>query len=165
MGHQSGKRACVLIQMFDQLHMWLLFQKILDLQRHRFVFPRHVNPGNSPATYVKKPILCAGVTTYTALQISIAKPGQWVVISGAGGGLGHIAVQLSSRGMAHRVIGIDDGFKKKLVIDCGAPHFIDVKEHDDESIAAEVMKLTGGLVASAAIVCTSKNRAYHTSKQ
>lgn len=82
------------------------------------------------------------------------------MISGAGGGLGHIAVQLSSRGMAHRVIGIDDGSKRKLVMDCGALHFIDVKEHNDESIAAEVVKLTGGLGASAVIVCTSNNRAY-----
>lgn len=105
-------------------------------------------------------MLCAGITTYTALRKSSAKPGQWVVISGAGGGLGHLAVQLSSRGMGHQVIGIDDGSKKKLVMECGAQHFIDVREHDDESIAGEVLKLTGGLGASAVIICTSNNRAY-----
>ncbi|KAI4256972.1 MAG: hypothetical protein LQ352_001861 [Teloschistes flavicans] len=33
------------------------------------------------------PMLCAGVTTYAALRRSQAKSGQWVVISGAGGGL------------------------------------------------------------------------------
>lgn len=33
-------------------------------------------------------MLCAGVTTYAALRRSQAKSGQWVVISGAGGGLG-----------------------------------------------------------------------------
>ncbi|KAI4209441.1 MAG: hypothetical protein LQ351_007627 [Letrouitia transgressa] len=35
-----------------------------------------------------QPLLCAGITTYAALRRSQAKSGQWVVISGAGGGLG-----------------------------------------------------------------------------
>ena len=105
-------------------------------------------------------MLCAGVTTYAALRRSNAKSDQWVIISGAGGGLGHIAVQLASRGMALRVIGIDAGPKEKLVMDCGAEHFIDLTKHDDKSIAEEVLKLTGGLGASAVIVCTASNEAY-----
>jgi alcohol dehydrogenase, propanol-preferring len=125
-----------------------------------------------PATYVTKipdglssevaaPMLCAGVTTYTALRKSGAKSGQWVVIAGAGGGLGHIATQLSAKGMAHRVIGIDAGAKEKLVLESGAEHFLDIgKFKDDDSIVEEVKKLTGGLGAHAAIVCTSSNRAY-----
>jgi alcohol dehydrogenase, propanol-preferring len=38
------------------------------------------------------PILCAGVTTYKGLKETKARPGEWVVISGAGG-LGHLAIQ------------------------------------------------------------------------
>ena len=106
------------------------------------------------------PMLCAGVTTYTALRKSGAQSGQWVVISGAGGGLGHIAVQIASKGMALRVIGIDAGPKEKVVLDSGAEHFIDIMAHDDASIEAEVKKLTGGLGASAVIVCTASNKAY-----
>lgn len=106
------------------------------------------------------PMLCAGVTTYAALRKSGAKSGQWVVISGAGGGLGHIAVQLSARGMAHRVIGIDAGSKEQIVRDSGAEAFIDVTKHDDTTIVEEVKKITGGLGASAVIVCTASNRAY-----
>ncbi len=106
------------------------------------------------------PMLCAGVTTYAALRKSGAKSGQWVVISGAGGGLGHIAVQLSARGMAHRVIGIDAGSKEKVVKDSGAEAFIDLTKHDDASIVEEVKKITGGLGASAVIVCTASNKAY-----
>ncbi|KAI4144525.1 MAG: hypothetical protein L6R39_004145 [Caloplaca ligustica] len=97
-------------------------------------------------------MLCAGVTTYAALRRSGAKSGQWVVISGAGGGLGHIAVQLANHGMAMRVIGIDHGSKEKIVRDCGAEHFIDVTKHDDKSIVEEVVKTAGGLGASAVIV-------------
>ncbi|MCJ1461335.1 hypothetical protein MMC28_011717 [Mycoblastus sanguinarius] len=105
-------------------------------------------------------MLCAGVTTYAALRKSTAKSGQWVAVSGAGGGLGHIACQLASRGMALRVIGIDAPSKKQVVLDCGAEHFIDVTAHDDISIAEEVLKLTGGLGVSAVIVCTASNKAY-----
>lgn len=105
-------------------------------------------------------MLCAGVTTYAALRKSNARSGQWVVIAGAGGGLGHIACQLASRGMAMRVIGIDAPSKKGLVMDCGAEHFLDVTAHDDKSIAEEVVKLTGGLGASAVIVCTASNKSY-----
>ena len=105
-------------------------------------------------------MLCAGVTTFAALRKSNARSGQWVVISGAGGGLGHLACQLASRGMALRVIGIDAPSKKSLVLDSGAEHFISIADHDDASMAAEVVKLTGGLGASAVIVCTASNRAY-----
>ena len=105
-------------------------------------------------------MLCAGVTTYAALRKSKAKSGEWVVISGAGGGLGHIACQLASGGMALRVIGIDAPSKKQVVLNSGAEHFIDVTVHDDASIVAEVLKLTGGLGASAVLVCTASNKAY-----
>lgn len=106
-------------------------------------------------------MLCAGVTTYAALKKSRAPPGSFVVISGAGGGLGHIAVQLASRGMALRVIGIDAPSKKSLILSSGAEHFISISDHaDDQSIGEEVVKLTNGLGAHAVIVCTASNRAY-----
>ncbi|KAF2803959.1 GroES-like protein [Mytilinidion resinicola] len=70
------------------------------------------------------PMLCAGITTYAALRRSGALSGEWVVVLGAGGGLGNIAVQLSSRGMNHRVIGIDHASKEDLVIESGAEHFV-----------------------------------------
>ena len=100
------------------------------------------------------PMLCAGITTYAALRRSGAKSGQWVVIAGAGGGLGHIGCMIASGGMALRVIGIDRGSKEQLAKDCGVEHFIDITKHDDNSIAKEVLKITGGLGASAVIVCT-----------
>lgn len=83
-----------------------------------------------------------------------------VVVAGAGGGLGHIACQLASRGMGFRVVGIDAPSKKQVVMNCGAEHFIDLTAHDDKSIAEEVVKLTDGLGANAVIVCTASNKAY-----
>ena len=106
------------------------------------------------------PMLCAGITTYAALRKSGARAGQWVVISGAGGGLGHLACQIASRGMALRVIGLDHGSKKDLALQSGAEHFFDVFAHDDASLAEEIKKVTGGLGASAVVVCTASNKAY-----
>ncbi|RAK99687.1 zinc-dependent alcohol dehydrogenase [Aspergillus ibericus CBS 121593] len=110
------------------------------------------------------PMLCAGVTVYSALKRSNARPGQWVVISGAGGGLGHLAVQLASKGMGFRVIGIDHGCKEELVKASGAEHFVDITQfpRDDKgaAIAAHIKSLADGLGAHAVLVCTASNIAY-----
>ncbi|KAJ5331158.1 hypothetical protein N7476_000941 [Penicillium atrosanguineum] len=110
------------------------------------------------------PMLCAGVTVYSALKRSNARPGQWVIISGAGGGLGHIAVQLASKGMGLRVIGIDHGSKAELVKASGAEHFVDITQFpsDDkgEALTKHVHELADGLGAHAAVVCTAANVAY-----
>ncbi|TGJ85117.1 hypothetical protein E0Z10_g3629 [Xylaria hypoxylon] len=105
------------------------------------------------------PMLCAGVTTYSALRKCGASPGQWVVVSGAGGGLGTVATSLAARGMGFRVIGIDMPNKKEGVLESGAEHFIDLTQFDDTNIGKEVKRLTG-LGAAAVIVCTGNNKAY-----
>ncbi|KAH8730440.1 chaperonin 10-like protein [Phaeosphaeriaceae sp. PMI808] len=126
----------------------------------------------SPANYVTPippgldsaaaaPLLCAGVTVYSALRKTNAQSGSWVVISGAGGGLGHLGVQFSARGIGHRVIGIDHSSKKELVLESGAEHFIPVDGTDD--IAEAVKALTNGLGAHAVVVCTANNAAYGSS--
>lgn len=123
----------------------------------------------SPANYVTPipdgldsaaaaPLLCAGVTVYSALRKSNANSGAWVVIMGAGGGLGHLGVQFSAKGIGHRVIGIDHSGKQDIVIESGAEHFIAVDGTDD--MIGAVKELTGGLGAHAVIVCTANNNAY-----
>lgn len=103
------------------------------------------------------PMLCAGVTVYSALRKSSAKAGDWVVLLGAGGGLGHLATQIASRGMGMRVIGIDHPSKKDLAMECGAELFID---HTQGKAAEEVKTATGGLGAQAVLVLTAANAAY-----
>jgi propanol-preferring alcohol dehydrogenase len=106
------------------------------------------------------PMLCAGLTTYSALRKCGAKSGDWVVVSGAGGGLGHLAIQLGARGMAFRMIGIDHGSKEAIVKECGAEAFVDMTKFDDKSIAEEVLRITDGEGAAAVIVCAGSNKAY-----
>jgi propanol-preferring alcohol dehydrogenase len=53
--------------------------------------------------------------------------GDWVAIPGAGGGLGHLAVQYSiATGM--KVVGIDTGSEKRKMIEGYGGVFIDFKE-------------------------------------
>ena len=104
------------------------------------------------------PMLCAGVTVYSALRKSNTQSGNWVVLLGAGGGLGHLAVQIASRGMGLRVIGIDQGSKEEFVRKSGAEHFIDHTASKD--VAEDVKALTGGLGAHAVLVLTAANGAY-----
>jgi propanol-preferring alcohol dehydrogenase len=98
---------------------------------------------------------------YSALRKTNTNSGSWVVIAGAGGGLGHLAVQFSAKGIGHRVIGIDHSSKKDLVMESGAEHFIPVDGTDD--MAEAVKALTNGLGAHAVVVCTANNAAYASS--
>jgi propanol-preferring alcohol dehydrogenase len=86
------------------------------------------------------PILCAGVTTYKGLKETGARPGEWVVISGAGG-LGHVAIQYA-KAMGLHVAAVDLGPEKMaLARKLGAEITIDAKTQDP---AAEIQKQIGG---------------------
>ena len=102
------------------------------------------------------PIMCGGVTAYTACKRSLVRPGQWIVLPGAGGGLGHFAVQYAKAMVRYtpqcfsvvltffqgmRVIAVDGGSEKEALCKrLGAEAFIDFQTCKD--IPAEVMKLT-----------------------
>lgn len=110
------------------------------------------------------PMLCAGITVYAAIKRSRAQAGQWIVIAGAGGGLGHLGVQIASRGLGLRVVGVDHGSKADLVRASGAEHFVDItqfpRDDDHKAIMAHVKGLCDGIGAHAVVVCTASNVAY-----
>ncbi|KAI5969769.1 hypothetical protein CANMA_001231 [Candida margitis] len=88
------------------------------------------------------PILCAGVTVYKALKTAQLRAGEWVCISGAGGGLGSLAIQYAVA-MGYRVVGIDGGADKgEYVKSLGAEAYIDFTKEKD--IIAAVKKATNG---------------------
>lgn len=96
--------------------------------------------------------MCGGVTAYTACKRSAVRPGQWIVLPGAGGGLGHLAVQYA-KAMGMRVIAVDAGEQKgKLCRDLGAEEYLDFTQIAD--LAAEVLRITKhgahGVVVTAA---------------
>ncbi|SJX62095.1 probable ADH1-alcohol dehydrogenase I [Sporisorium reilianum f. sp. reilianum] len=105
------------------------------------------------------PILCAGVTVYKALKEAQLVPGQWVAIPGAGGGLGHLAVQYAVAA-GYRVIAIDTGADKKhLCESLDAERFIDFKT--SKSLVDNIKAATpDGFGPQAAVVAASGAAAY-----
>lgn len=69
-----------------------------------------------------------------------------------------MATQIASRGINLRVIGIDAGNKRDIVMESGAEHFVDFTASKD--VTKEVMDLTGGIGAHAVINLTASNGAY-----
>lgn len=85
------------------------------------------------------PLLCAGLTTFSAIRESPAKAAELVAISGIGG-LGHLAVQYANR-MGFEVVAIDiDANKADLAQRLGAHHYIDSSSTD----ASEALQALGG---------------------
>src|SRR5712664_3847202 len=69
------------------------------------------------------PLLCAGITTFSALRNAPAKAGDLVAVLGIGG-LGHLAVQYA-RHMGFEVAAIARGEEKRaLSLELGAHHYI-----------------------------------------
>ncbi|KAK0110971.1 hypothetical protein ONS95_001352 [Cadophora gregata] len=111
-----------------------------------------------PEDQLIAPILCGGVTIYKALKICGATSGQWVVISGAGGGVGALGIQYS-KAMGFRTIAIDAGKEKEqYCLDLGAEVYIDVTTTKDASLV--VKEKTGLLGAAAVLVTAGSGRAY-----
>jgi len=128
-------------------------------QEYVVSFVHHVTPipegldSNEAAS-----ILCAGVTVYRAIKHSQTNPGDWIVLPGAGGGLGHMAVQYAVN-MGLRVIAIDTGAEKKeLCLSLGAEKWIDFKESKD--LVQDIKDATGGFGAHAAVVTAATGAAY-----
>lgn len=97
------------------------------------------------------PIFCAGVTTYKALKVTGAKPGEWVAIYGIGG-LGHVAVQYA-KAMGLHVVAVDLGDEKlELAKELGADLVVNPLKED----AAQFMKEKVGGVHATVVTAVSK---------
>jgi propanol-preferring alcohol dehydrogenase len=104
---------------------------------------RHLVPLRDLDPVQAAPLTDAGLTPYHAIKRSLPKlvPGSSAVVIGAGGGLGHMAVQLLSALSAATVIAVDtrqEGLD--LAASVGAAHGVLA----GEDAAAEVRSLTGG---------------------
>jgi len=105
------------------------------------------------------PLMCGGVSVYAALRRANVQHGRWVVISGAGGGLGHLAIQYA-KALGAKVLALDTGAKEDLCVGLGADAFVDfTKFEGDEMLAARVQEIAEGRV-KVVLVCSSSNRAY-----
>ncbi|WP_335872741.1 alcohol dehydrogenase AdhP [Bacillus sp. 2205SS5-2] len=97
------------------------------------------------------PIFCAGVTTYKALKVTEAKPGEWVAIYGVGG-LGHVAVQYA-KAMGLNVVAVDLGDDKlELAKELGA----DLVVNPQKENPADFIKEKVGGVHATVVTAVSK---------
>ncbi|KIP06462.1 hypothetical protein PHLGIDRAFT_128263 [Phlebiopsis gigantea 11061_1 CR5-6] len=127
-------------------------QYVLSYVRH--VTPIPENLGSAEAAS----ILCAGVTVYRAIKYSNARIGDWIVLPGAGGGLGHLAVQYAVA-MGLRVLAVDTGADKRdLVLKLGAEKWIDFRETKD--LVKDIQAATDGLGPHAAVITAATSTAY-----
>jgi propanol-preferring alcohol dehydrogenase len=89
-----------------------------------------------------------------------AKAGEWAVVTGAAGGVGHFVIQLLALS-GLRIIAVDSGATKKALCEkLGTKAFIDYA--DVESVEGEVIKITGGKGAHAVFVAAGTARAYQS---
>ncbi|KAH8810966.1 alcohol dehydrogenase [Xylogone sp. PMI_703] len=103
------------------------------------------------------PLLCAGITVYSAISKLNLSPGEWLLLPGAGGGLGHLAVQIATR-KRFKVIAVDTGASKlELCKDLGATHVLDFKTDD---VPAMVKRITDGYGVHGAICLASSKAGY-----
>ncbi|WNO68204.1 alcohol dehydrogenase catalytic domain-containing protein [Streptomyces sp. AM2-3-1] len=97
------------------------------------------------------PLLCAGLTVFSALRQIECVPGALVAVQGIGG-LGHLGVQYANK-LGFRVAAIARGMgKAELAKRLGAEHYIDSSAED---AGAQLQKLGG----AAAVVATAASGA------
>src|SRR4051812_46254864 len=74
------------------------------------ILPDDVDPS------VMGPVLCAGVTVYKALLNADIIKGEYFVVMGAGGGLGHFVIQYGLA-LGAKIIAIGSGDAKKALVE------------------------------------------------
>ncbi|KAK1967908.1 zinc-binding dehydrogenase [Colletotrichum sublineola] len=109
------------------------------------------------------PILCGGVTAYKAIKGCQVTPGQWFAISGAGGGVGALAVAYA-HAMGYRVIAVDAGPEKGEICKAqGAEQYIDITTPG--TLGEKTRQATGGHGAKAVVVTATATAAYQEAYQ
>lgn len=97
------------------------------------------------------PVLCAGITVYKGLKESGVRPGQYVAIVGAGGGLGSLALQYA-KAMGLHAIAIDGGAEKgQMCKGLGAATYVDFTT--SRNVVADVKAATPDGLGPHAVIC------------
>ena len=121
--------------------------------------PRYVTPiPDGIESAQAAPLLCGGLTVYAALLKAECKTGDWIGLSGAGGGLGHLAIQYC-KVFGLQVLAIDHGSKADFCLGLGADAFLDFTQYKGDELAMEAKRVTGG-GCRAMMVCNASSHAY-----
>ncbi|CAG8182167.1 unnamed protein product [Penicillium nalgiovense] len=113
-------------------------QYIVSPAIHVTRIPEQLSPDSAA------PLLCAGIAMYSSIMKTKTRPGDYLAILGAGGGLGHIGDK-----------------KKKLCLSLGATEFLDYREIN----IVQAVKATTTFGVHAVICTANGERAYEQSMQ
>ena len=150
---QGGESSCKEAKVSGYFTPGTFQQYVISSARYVIPIPDGIEPSTAA------PLMCGGLSVYTALKRAGLCPGGSVVVCGAGGGLGHLAIQYA-KAMSGYVIALDRGSKKQFCLDLGADVFLDFAAFDTpKGLEEEIKRVTNG-GASIALMCTSSNAAY-----
>ncbi|OHE92732.1 alcohol dehydrogenase [Colletotrichum orchidophilum] len=150
---QGGESSCAQVKLSGYFTPGTFQQYCISTAR--YVTPVPAGLGSAEAA----PLMCGGLSVYTALKRADARHGDWVVIVGGGGGLGHLAIQYA-RAIGCRILAMDLGAKEKFCRDLGATEFVDFTAYpNDQDLTAAIKTITGG-GAKIVLVCSSNKKAY-----
>lgn len=110
---------------------------------------------------IAAPLLCAGLSLMGAVsKLSGVEKGGVVVVLGAGGGLGHLGVQIV-REKGFDVVAVDSGVEKgELCLSLGAKRYIDISSSPEAEVISKVKSLTQDEGAHAVIVVPGTESAF-----
>jgi propanol-preferring alcohol dehydrogenase len=103
--------------------------------------------------------MCAGATIYSSIRRCELSPGDWIIISGCGGGLGHLGIQFA-KAMGYKVVGIDARpAALKLAESLGSCDVL-IDASKRESAEDLLKKINGGKGAAAAVILPEVQAAF-----
>jgi len=95
------------------------------------------------------PLACAGTTSYRAVRKADLDPSKFLTVIGAGGGVGHMVVQIAKAISGATIIGVDVREEAlKIAEKAGADHLVDGSKGN---VTEEILNLTGGKGSDAII--------------
>ncbi|PBP20226.1 alcohol dehydrogenase [Diplocarpon rosae] len=149
----GGQTSCTSVKISGCYHPGTFQQYLVSSAQYATPIPDGLDLAGAA------PLMCAGITVYAALKRSGTRPGDIVLVTGAGGGLGHLAIQYA-KVLGAKVIAIDSGPKEALCRELGASTFIDYTHFQaDEEITGEVKKSAPNGVKTV-LCCVTSQRAY-----
>jgi D-arabinose 1-dehydrogenase-like Zn-dependent alcohol dehydrogenase len=102
--------------------------------------------------------MCAGATIYSSIKRCNLSPGQWIIISGCGGGLGHLGIQFA-KALGYKVVGIDTRPAALHLAESLGVCDLLIDASKDES-PANLKRINGGLGAHAAVILPEVQAAF-----
>jgi|SRR5579862_1384659 len=103
--------------------------------------------------------MCAGATIFSSIKRCELKPGQWIIISGCGGGLGHLGIQFA-KALGYKVVGIDARPEALKVAESLGACDVLIDASKKESAQDLLKKINGGKGAHAAVILPEVQAAF-----